>query len=129
MHAPYLAAHLVQHLPTVCPQLVLHPDGQVPAALLESSGIDSDAIPGVVPFLEVIEQLAGQPAAPRPDALVIVRRRCTAPSSARGRSFFLLPGQDPPDTVGAVVPVDEYPARLGHIVIVDSLVFIIIRSR
>src|ERR1700722_9057702 len=115
MHALDLAVHLVQDFPAVCAELVLRSDGQVPAALLECAAIGLSALPGVVPLLKVVEQIAGQPVAPGPGALLLMRGSGAAPSSAWGGSFFLLPGQYPPDTVRAVIPVDEHPSRFGHI--------------
>src|ERR1022692_3016258 len=116
MHPAQLTVHLVQHFPVVRPKLVLHPDRQVAATLLQHPAVDVIAVPGVVPLLKVIEQLARQPVTPGPHALLMLRERLAAPSSGWGWSPLLLPGQYPPDAMGAVIPVDEHSAWLRHIV-------------
>jgi hypothetical protein len=116
MHSMHLAAHLVQHLPAVCPELFLNSRCKVLAALLEEPDIVITGVPSVVPALEVVQQLSRQPVTPGPDALLLWPGCRATPSSGwRSRSFFFLLGQDPPDPVSAIVPVDEDSAWLGHI--------------
>jgi hypothetical protein len=60
MHSQHPAAYLVEHLPVVRPQLILDPDRQLAAAFLQRLGVSTSSGTGVVPCVQVIEQLAAQ---------------------------------------------------------------------
>jgi hypothetical protein len=70
MHSEHPAVHLVEHFPALCSQLILDLDRQLAAALLQRRGVGAICGAGVVPCLQVIEQLAAQPIAPWPWAVV-----------------------------------------------------------
>jgi hypothetical protein len=70
MHPEHPAVHLVEHFPAVSSQLILNLDRKLAAALLQRLGISAICGTGVVPCLQAIEQLAAQPIAPWPRAVV-----------------------------------------------------------
>lgn len=70
MHPEHPAVHLVEHFPAVSSQLILDLYRKLAAALLQRLGIGAICGAGVVPGLQVIEQLAAQPIAPWPWAVV-----------------------------------------------------------
>jgi len=70
MHPEHPAIHLVEHFPAVSSQLTLDLDRKLAVALLQRLGTGAVCGAGVVPCLQVIEQLAAQPIAPRPRAIV-----------------------------------------------------------
>ena len=70
MHPEHPAVHLVEHFPAVTSQLILDLDRKLAAALLQSLDIGAIRGAGVIPCLQVIEQLAAQPIAPWPWAIV-----------------------------------------------------------
>jgi hypothetical protein len=58
LHPEHPAVHLVEHFPAVSSQLILDPYRKLAAALLQRLGIGAIRGAGVVPCLQVIEQLA-----------------------------------------------------------------------
>ncbi len=70
MHPEDLAVHLVEHFPAVNSQLILDQYRKLATALLQRLGIGAICGAGVVPCLQVIEQLAAQPIAPWPWAVM-----------------------------------------------------------
>jgi hypothetical protein len=70
MHPEHPAVHLVEHFPAISSQLILDLDRKLAAALLQRLGIRASCGAGIVPRLQVIEQLAAQPIAPWPWAIV-----------------------------------------------------------
>jgi hypothetical protein len=71
--------------------------------------------PGVVPCVEVVEQLRAQPVTPRQGVAIRRGWRATGPGApARSRGLLFLFGENPPDAVSTVVPVNEHSARPGH---------------
>jgi hypothetical protein len=63
------AVHLVEHFPAVNSQLFLDLDRKLAAALLQRLGIGAIYGAGVVPSLQIIQQLAAQPITPWPWAI------------------------------------------------------------
>jgi hypothetical protein len=70
MHSEHPAVHLVEHFPAVSPQLILDLYRKLATALLQRRGIGAICGAGVVPRLQVIEQLGAQPIAPWPWAVM-----------------------------------------------------------
>jgi hypothetical protein len=64
MHPEHPAVHLVEHFPAVSSQLILDLYRKLAGTLLQRWGIGASCGAGVVPRLQVIEQLAAQPIAP-----------------------------------------------------------------
>jgi hypothetical protein len=66
LHPEHPAVHLVEHFPAVSSQLILDLCRKLATALLQRPGVGAICGAGVVPCLQVIEQLAAQPIAPWP---------------------------------------------------------------
>jgi hypothetical protein len=103
------AAQEVEHLPAVSSQLVLDPDRKGPAPLLQYLVgdnvlvlLDDGEVPGVVPGLEVVEQLVAQQVAPRAVAGQPVLLPGQAAPLLIGGFYLCLRGY-PPDAVSPVI--------------------------
>jgi hypothetical protein len=70
LYPEHPAVYLVEHFPAVSSQLILDLDRKSAAAFLQRLGIGATCGAGVVPGLQIIQQLCAQPITPWPWAIM-----------------------------------------------------------
>lgn len=109
------AVHRVQNLPALIPQLLLHAYRERPAALLQGVRFRVLKVPGVVPLLQVIQELERQMVTPGTNSgRGTTNGRVPGPSARWGWRQELLPAQNPLQTAEADIRGDDCAARLSH---------------